>query len=181
MKTSILMTLLSTLVSSTLSFQVRNKFNPAFFPLHCSPKLISSTRLQLSDENDSMQRTSVTGIIYQEEMKSVHPTVQLYTKDGCTLCDKAKDVLQVIRDEQPHSLESIDITDPDKTEYYDKYKWDIPVLHINGLYWTKHRLTSDEALEALSEARDGHFVAQKGQPNAAAMDKKMAERKANSL
>lgn len=132
-----------------------------------------------SSDHDSSQRTSVTGMIYEENSKD-SPVVQLYTKEGCTLCDKAKDILQSVREENPHSLEAIDITDPDKQEVFDMYKWDIPVLHIDGLYWTKHRLTAEEAEKALSDAREGIFEAQTGQPNAAEMERKMAERKANS-
>lgn len=132
---------------------------------------------------DDQERTSVTGMVYEAGDNShsdVYPAVQLYTKEGCTLCDKAKDVLVLLREEQPHSLEAIDITDPDKTEFFDKYKWDIPVLHINGLYWTKHKLTAEEAEGALKEARDGNFVAQRGEPDAAAMEKKTAARKAGN-
>lgn len=146
--------------------------------------IVSSRNLHShsDDPNYTVDRKSVTGIIYEaaDQTSGSKPTVQLYTKEGCTLCDKAKDVLKALRDEHPHSLEAIDITDADKTEYFDKYKWDIPVLHINGLYWTKHRLTAEEAIESLEDARLGVFEVQRGEPNAAAMEKKMAERKANS-
>jgi len=124
----------------------------------------------------------VTGILYDiADGDSVptgsFPNVQLYTKEGCTLCDKVSDVLRTLREEQPHSLSAIDITDPDKTEMFDKYKWDIPVLHMDGKYWTKHRLDVDEAKDALIQARTGDFVEQDGEPNAAEMEKRMEERK----
>ena len=144
--------------------------------------ICSSDQVRLknsSSDYDNSQRTSVTGMIYEENSKD-SPVVQLYTKQGCTLCDKAKDVLQSVREGNPHSLEAIDITDPDKQVVFDMYKWDIPVLHINGMYWTKHRLTIEEAEKALLNAREGIFEAQTGQPNAAEMERKMAERKANS-
>lgn len=162
--------------SSSLSFCLRKRLQR-----RCIAKLqFNQIRLKsTSDENDASQRTSVTGMIYGENAED-NPTIQLFTKEGCTLCDKAKDVLQSVREAQPHSLEAVDITDPDKQNFFDMYKWDIPVLHINGLYWTKHRLTSDEAVEALTKAREGNFEVQIGQPNAAEMERKMAERKANS-
>ena len=141
-----------------------------------------TTNNGLHMDSDDDERTSVTGMIYEakdtDSDEKIHPVVQLYTKEGCTLCDKTKDVLQLLREEQPHSLEAIDITDPDKTEFFDKYKWDIPVLHINDLYWTKHRLSADETVKALDEARAGNFEVQRGEPNAAAMEQKMEERKA---
>mmetsp|Transcript_7696 Transcript_7696/g.8888 ORF Transcript_7696/g.8888 Transcript_7696/m.8888 type:complete len:198 (+) Transcript_7696:73-666(+) len=126
------------------------------------------------NEGDEGARISVTGPVYT--IDGNHPTVQLYTKEGCTLCDKVSDVLRSIQQDHPHSLEAIDITDDDKTDAWDKYKWDIPVLHINGEYWTKHRLEVGEAQEALTKAQDGTFEKQKGEPNAAAMEKRMAAR-----
>lgn len=120
---------------------------------------------------------SVTGPIYtlEEEDGSYYPKVQLYTKEGCTLCDKVCDVLKSIREDAPHSLEAIDITDVDKKEWWDRYKWDIPVLHINGNYWTKHRLSSaDEATQVLQAVakNNGVFEEQRGQPNAAKYESK---------
>eukprot|EP00551_Chaetoceros_affinis_P002975 CAMPEP_0203651280 /NCGR_PEP_ID=MMETSP0088-20131115/26989_1 /ASSEMBLY_ACC=CAM_ASM_001087 /TAXON_ID=426623 /ORGANISM="Chaetoceros affinis, Strain CCMP159" /LENGTH=161 /DNA_ID=CAMNT_0050510367 /DNA_START=58 /DNA_END=544 /DNA_ORIENTATION=+ len=157
-----------------------------FYENHARRNFKTSGRLFLDlddQETDKIQQTSVTGMIYEvgdNSQSEVHPTVQLYTKEGCSLCDKAKDVLVLLREEEPHSLEAIDITDPDKTELFDKYKWDIPVLHIDGSYWTKHRLTAEEALEALKEARAGDFAPRRGEPDAGAMEKKMAARKANN-
>jgi Glutaredoxin-like domain (DUF836) len=89
------------------------------------------------------------------------------------LCDKAKDVLKAIQPQHPHSLWQVDITDREHREWWDRYKYDIPVLHINDLYWTKHRLDMDQAVEALTQAsREGTFEARPGQPNAAAMERK---------
>ena len=99
---------------------------------------------------DVGQSASVSGLIYQSPSG---PTVQLFTKAGCTLCDKAKEVLADIAKEQPHALEAVDITDPDKRQWWDKYKYDIPVLHINGKYWAKHRITIEESLDALGTPR----------------------------
>lgn len=82
-------------------------------------------------------RISVSGVIY--EAPSDRPLVQLFTKRGCTLCDQAKDVLARAAMERPHTLEAVDITDPENMQYWDRYKYDIPVLSINGIYWAKHR------------------------------------------
>lgn len=121
---------------------------------------------------------SVTGSVYTADESKV--VVTLYTKEGCTLCDKVKDVLYQIKDDEgcTHSLRQIDITDADQTDFYDRYKYDIPVLHIGldkdddkNVYWTKHRLTAEEAKEALAEAIEGSFTERKGRPNAAAMER----------
>ena len=53
---------------------------------------------------------------------------------------------------------------PKQTEWWDKYKYDIPVLHVNGAYWTKHRVTAEEVVAAVAEARTGAFAPRGGQP-----------------
>lgn len=82
-----------------------------------------------------------------------------------------KDVLVGLKDAHPHSLTAVDITDEANKEWWDRYKYDIPVLHLGGKYWTKHRLDMKEAVSALKEERQGEFAERKGQPNAAAMER----------
>ena len=36
-------------------------------------------------------------------------------------------------------LEKVDITLPENKEWYKKYRYDIPVFHLNGQYLMKHR------------------------------------------
>ncbi|KAL7434591.1 hypothetical protein ACHAXH_009215 [Discostella pseudostelligera] len=126
-----------------------------------------------SDERSKNQRissiSSVSGPIY--ELKGV-PTVKLFTKQGCTLCDKVKDALESVREVQPHSLIQVDITDDDKQEWFSKYKYDIPVLHINDIYWTKHRLSIEDAIAGISEACAGDFSARRGEPDASRLEHK---------
>lgn len=114
---------------------------------------------------------SVTGSVYTAADDN-SPKVTLFTKEGCTLCDKVKDVLKELREEVPHSLEQVDITDDDHTEWFGKYKYDIPVLHVNGQYWLKHRTDIEEAKAGLEEAQQGSFQARPGEPNAEAMESK---------
>ena len=114
-----------------------------------------------------LRHFSVSGPVYEGD----GPTVELFTKEGCTLCDDAKAVLDALRADAPHSLIAVDITDADKTELWDRYKYDIPVLHVDGAYWTKHRVTADDALAALAEARGGAFAPRPGQPDAARLER----------
>ena len=147
-------------------------------------------------QDDTPQRTSVTGTIYtptdntntntnttSETKKPI--IVQLFTKKGCTLCDKVKDILYSIHTSSyPHTLQAIDITDPDQSYYYDKYKYDIPVLHIHHQYWTKHRLTVEEALQGFQEivqdVEKGGWMfdpPKVGEPDAGAMERRQMERR----
>ena len=51
-------------------------------------------------------------------------------------------------------------------------RYDIPVLHINDIYWTKHRLSTEEAIAGISEARTGDFSARRGEPDASRLEHK---------
>lgn len=62
---------------------------------------------------------SVTGTVY-EAVQPDAPVVTLFTKEGCTLCDKVKDVLVDLRESHDHVLRQVDITDEAHSEWFDK-------------------------------------------------------------
>ena len=129
--------------------------------------------IQLSTSSDEGQSTnSVTGPIYEmmDDNTNNVPNIKLFTKEGCTLCDKVKDVLSEIRNDYPHSLYAVDITDDDKQVWFDKYKYDIPVLHMDDVYWAKHRLTKEEAIQGIEQAVRGEFEERKGDPDAGRLE-----------
>ncbi|XP_062570064.1 glutaredoxin-like protein C5orf63 homolog [Saccostrea cucullata] len=77
------------------------------------------------------------------------PVLTLFTKEDCTLCDNALEVLK------PYShqfeLEKVDITLPENKEWYKKYRYDIPVFHLNGQYLMKHRTDLQVFLKRMAE------------------------------
>lgn len=60
----------------------------------------------------------------------VNPRLTLYTKKGCSLCDKAKETIRKVASDVPLDYEEFDITKDPAT--YEKYRWSIPVLAIDG-------------------------------------------------
>ncbi|XP_077147539.1 glutaredoxin-like protein C5orf63 homolog isoform X3 [Ranitomeya variabilis] len=66
------------------------------------------------------------------------PVLTLFTKNPCPLCDEAKEVLLPFMDR--FVLEQVDITLPENTAWYDRYKHDIPVFHLNGQFLMMHRV-----------------------------------------
>jgi hypothetical protein len=50
------------------------------------------------------------------------------------------------------------------------FRYDIPVLHINEMYWTKHRITIDDAIAGFIEARNGQFSLRHGEPDASRLE-----------
>lgn len=92
------------------------------------------------------------------------PVVELYTKEGCSLCDDAQDILMSVMVHHPHTLRLVDITDAGKEEMKNAYQFDIPVIYIDGVYWAKHRITSRQAQRAIEEASAGSFKPRHGEP-----------------
>lgn len=132
---------------------------------------------RLSKNQHTRGMMSVSGVIYEltddDTLKERDETdsivVTLFTKEGCTLCDKVQDVLKSLRSKYPHKLVAIDITDPIyKDVWYEKYKYDIPVLHVNdNIYWAKHRITAEQAELCFQNIQSGIPITPLGtEPNA---------------
>ncbi|XP_048115212.1 glutaredoxin-like protein C5orf63 homolog [Alosa alosa] len=68
------------------------------------------------------------------------PTLTLFTKDPCPLCDDAKEVLEPYK--HRFTLQQVDITLPENKVWYDRYKFDIPVFHLNGQFLMMHRVNT---------------------------------------
>jgi hypothetical protein len=141
--------------------------------------------MQLQSPQQRRLLASVTGPIYDDDDDEgnnetgdqIHRIdITLFTKEGCSLCDAAVDVLRSVRTEYPHALHAIDITDVGQIFYWDRYKYDIPVFHIDGQYWAKHRLTADQARAALRSYREtgtmAGVVVGDEEPNAAAHERR---------
>jgi glutaredoxin len=68
--------------------------------------------------------------------------VVLYTKEGCGLCHEMKEEMRAAGIEEAYTLEEIDIlSDP---QLADRYRYEIPVLFIDGMEAFRHRLTAQQ-------------------------------------
>ncbi|MFN8576635.1 MAG: glutaredoxin family protein [Candidatus Sericytochromatia bacterium] len=77
--------------------------------------------------------------------------LEIYSKENCELCDKLKEVVNKVHKNIEFDIKEIDITkDP---EIFEKYKYDIPVVHLNGIIAFKHRITEDELIKKLSSRK----------------------------
>jgi len=75
--------------------------------------------------------------------------VEVYTRAHCSLCERAKEVLERARAQVPFDLDWIDIDiDP---ELQRLYRYDIPVVFINGRKAFKHRFETEELLVRLKK------------------------------
>jgi len=100
------------------------------------------------------ERTSVSAVVYPSDPadRVGLPLVEVYTTAGCPLCDTAVEVLRSVKLQAPHTLQLQDITDFQHRGIFREMKHEIPVLHINGKFWAKHRITADEAVVALRDS-----------------------------
>ncbi|HEU0253539.1 MAG TPA: glutaredoxin family protein [Pyrinomonadaceae bacterium] len=68
--------------------------------------------------------------------------VIIYSKPGCHLCDEAKAVIQNAGCSDHFTLEEVNI-ESDR-ELLRKYKYDIPVVMIDGVEAFRHRVDAEQ-------------------------------------
>ena len=78
------------------------------------------------------------------------PEVVIYSKHGCCLCDKAKEILKKVQAEIPFSLREVDIST--SRELMEKYQYLIPVVAIDGGEVLISKITEFRFRQALQRA-----------------------------
>ncbi|HET9752050.1 MAG TPA: glutaredoxin family protein [Myxococcales bacterium] len=73
--------------------------------------------------------------------------VVLYTREGCSLCEKAKAAILRVRREVPFLFREVDIGW--SGDLYEDHKHDIPVVEIDGRRAFKHRVDAEALRERL--------------------------------
>ena len=80
--------------------------------------------------------------------------VIIYSRPGCHLCDEAKAAISSAGCDDQFVLEEINIESSD--ELLDKYKYDIPVIVIDGVETFIHRVTPQEFAEKIISHNKAH-------------------------
>ena len=71
--------------------------------------------------------------------------VELYGKPGCHLCDEVRAELEEMRSVVEFTLREIDVTgDP---ALWARYRYDVPVVVVEGEEWARHRIVAPAAFE----------------------------------
>ncbi|PIK51544.1 hypothetical protein BSL78_11571 [Apostichopus japonicus] len=94
-------------------------------------------------------------ILCSRSISSDRPILTLYTKENCSLCDDAKEVLQDFPNK--FTLEEVDITTPENKHWYKQYRYEIPVFHFQGQFLMKHRVD----VKLLTQKLDEYYSAMK--------------------
>ncbi|XP_074060505.1 glutaredoxin-like protein C5orf63 homolog isoform X2 [Macrotis lagotis] len=87
--------------------------------------------------------------------KKILPVLTLFTKDPCPLCDEAKEVLKPLKNK--FILQEVDITLPENSAWYDRYKFDIPVFHLNGQFLMMHRVNFSKLEKQLKKLEQQNY------------------------
>jgi glutaredoxin len=66
--------------------------------------------------------------------------VIIYSRPGCHLCDEAKQVIESAQCANEYTLEEIDIESD--VALLQRYRYDIPVITINGEEAFRHKVTA---------------------------------------
>jgi len=74
--------------------------------------------------------------------------IVLYTRERCSLCEKAKAVILAVRREVEFEFREVDIGW--SGDLYEDYKHDIPVIEVDGKRAFKYRVQASELKERLS-------------------------------
>jgi glutaredoxin len=72
----------------------------------------------------------------------VKAKVTIYTRPGCHLCDEAKASIVASGCANDIAIEEVNIDDDAALQ--EQYKYDIPVIFINGIKSFKHRVDARE-------------------------------------
>ncbi len=82
------------------------------------------------------------------------PTVTIYSRPGCHLCDVAKEQLETVRGDMDFHLEELNI---DEDAFLrERYNDDVPVVALNGQDVFKHRIDIGKFREMLSFLNQGN-------------------------
>ncbi|XP_053557605.1 glutaredoxin-like protein C5orf63 homolog [Bombina bombina] len=79
------------------------------------------------------------------------PVLTLFTKDPCPLCEEAKEILAPYM--HRFTFEQVDITLPENSAWYERYKYDIPVFHLNGRFLMMHRVNLKKLEKSLDKLK----------------------------
>ncbi|KAI8324203.1 DUF836-domain-containing protein [Martensiomyces pterosporus] len=75
----------------------------------------------------------------------------MFTHSRCQLCVNAKEALAQVRQQVPFEIEEVDIKKPGNEQWFEEYKYDVPVIHANNEFLLWHRVNIPETVSKLQE------------------------------
>jgi glutaredoxin len=73
----------------------------------------------------------------------------MYSKEGCHLCDIAKDVLLDIQKSHPFEFRQVKLQEQD--ELFEEFKERFPVIFINDEFFCQYRVSEKSFVEKIQQ------------------------------
>ncbi|KAJ2525980.1 hypothetical protein EV175_007697, partial [Coemansia sp. RSA 1933] len=75
----------------------------------------------------------------------------MFTHNQCQLCIDAKEALKLVQQQVPFNFKEVDIRKPGNEAWFEEYKYDIPVIHVNNEFLLWHRVDVAKTVTKLQE------------------------------
>ena len=79
-------------------------------------------------------------------------SLELYSKDECSLCEKAKAIILRVQHNIPFTFREILLVPG--TDIEKELRYDIPVLHVNGEFYSRHFVSENDLTKHLTRLSD---------------------------
>ncbi len=73
--------------------------------------------------------------------------VEIYSKPNCSLCEDAKEIILRAQQQVDFVFQEVDVTT--NLELFHRYRYDLPVVWVEGVLAFRHRLTEEALLARL--------------------------------
>ena len=73
--------------------------------------------------------------------------IKLYSKPDCHLCEEIKRTLHSVSAQFEFNVEEVNILESESL--YEKFKWEIPVIYINGRKAFKYQMSKEALIKRL--------------------------------
>ncbi|KAJ2509878.1 hypothetical protein GGI11_000794 [Coemansia sp. RSA 2049] len=80
-------------------------------------------------------------------------SLTMFTHNQCQLCVHAKEALEKVRQQVPFDVKEVDIRSPGNEAWFDEYKHDVPVIHVNNEFLLWHRVDVADTVAKLQKIR----------------------------
>ncbi|MEO7330158.1 MAG: glutaredoxin family protein [Minicystis sp.] len=78
------------------------------------------------------------------------PSLTLFTRERCHLCDEAHEALERVRKAHPFALSLVDLDREATDDKRVAYDWEVPVVELDGRKVMKYRVDEARLLRLLS-------------------------------
>jgi len=88
------------------------------------------------------------------------PTLTLFTKENCQLCEEALEEIREAGLSQKFTLSQVDIEEPENEKWFGLYRYEIPVFYFENKFLSKNRIDLEKLQSKIREFQDSNPLEQ---------------------